>query len=515
MHSATFLICAVLIAFVPNLGFCSFCDDKGCCSTTECNICAAGCYNNCTTESCEKSCISNCIFNPSINVCDGPNCCRTLDCTNCVHICTSECPTQICKKSCIYNCIKGVSSHCSESGCCTTQKCDGCAQNCINNCHTQTCTHDCVENCVQDIQQVCDGRSCSYCSDSGCCSNGRCNNCAKSCIAQCSTVECKQSCIDNCLQNIPQHCEGPQCNACTGATCCNSQQCNNCARACTSQCNTLGCSNSCIQKCLRTTPACSGPSCNLCVGKNCCTSNNCNTCVNQCYNQNSPNTCTNACVQNCINTEPTKFVFPIPQYDCGPSQPEPISPHQPPVNVQSRGGETNITTHIVLHNIINNTNIINIPININSTNHNNINIKQSKSGKSSRKCCYVVHPKECFVVPRNVSEFEGIENVNNTLPDIKCIRRRHKECSSICTSPVVLIQQMPPPVYIPPPYSYQPVPQSQPQCQFISQYPWQYCGNYQKHDCGSCYYCGENYNPQQCSMQTNCSEPCRNNLFVQ
>ncbi|XP_044264436.1 uncharacterized protein LOC123011175 [Tribolium madens] len=97
-------------------------------------------------------------------------------------------------------------------------------------------------------------------------------------------------------------------------------------------------------------------------------------------------------------------------------------------------------------------------------------------------CCQILHPPTCF------SDDYG----NN-----QCIIRRHKECSSkMCTSPVVSIQ---------------PGGNSR-GCHYINNYPYVYCGNYERHDCGQCYSCEGSWNPQQCSKTSGCTEGCRKTM---
>ncbi|EFA05914.1 uncharacterized protein LOC656610 [Tribolium castaneum] len=97
-------------------------------------------------------------------------------------------------------------------------------------------------------------------------------------------------------------------------------------------------------------------------------------------------------------------------------------------------------------------------------------------------CCHVLHPPTCF------SDDYG----NN-----QCFIRRHKECSNMCTSPVVSIQ-----------------PGGNTRgCHYINNYPYVYCGNYERQDCGSCYSC-DSGNPQQCSKSSGCNNGCRNTPFL-
>ncbi|KAJ3638237.1 hypothetical protein MTP99_001635 [Tenebrio molitor] len=91
-----------------------------------------------------------------------------------------------------------------------------------------------------------------------------------------------------------------------------------------------------------------------------------------------------------------------------------------------------------------------------------------------------MHPKTCFT-----------EETGNK----RCVVKRHRECSDGCTSPVVSIQEG-----------------GERGCQYIRNYPYAYCGNYQRLNCGDCYYCNGRYNPSECSRQSTCPSACKNNM---
>ncbi|KAF2892588.1 hypothetical protein ILUMI_13591 [Ignelater luminosus] len=225
----------------------------------------------------------------------------------------------------------------------------------------------------------------------------------------------------------------------------------------------------------------SGPE-NTMLTTECCNNQTCNNCVNHCYTQTSG--CTKACVRQCIQPDPIKIPLPIPEIKCDETEePSEIAI----VGTTNSTNRVNITTTINLHNIINNTNIINSPVYVNNTNINHVHFPSRSQGKDvtyinttrletlnhhHHGCCYVLHPRECFYVQKNQTERQ-----------IKCIRRRHKECSPLCTSPVVLIMPVlrPYPLYVPqylPGSNYQ----QQQRCHYVQRYPWVYCGNYQKHE---------------------------------
>lgn len=91
----------------------------------------------------------------------------------------------------------------------------------------------------------------------------------------------------------------------------------------------------------------------------------------------------------------------------------------------------NITTVINLKNVINNTNVIDVPINVNYTNKNNISITDeannqwgsSGSNLSDESCCIVIGPRQC--VQTQVSPF------------VRCFHLRSKQCGSYCSSTIV------------------------------------------------------------------------------
>lgn len=322
----------------------------------------------------------------------------------------------------------------------------------------------------------------NFCGQNLCCSTPGCNSCASNCQSQCVTENCVNNCIDNCVQTLNPNCPGNNCNVCSGSDCCNNQYCNTCANSCNNKCSTPICKNNCINKCIETTPSCVGENCNICVGGQCCNNHTCNNCVNQCYTQTSG--CTKACVRQCIQPDPIKIALPIPEVECEESSMEPsVIAINTTTNSTNR---VNITTTINLHNIINNTNIINSPVYVNNSNINHVHFPSHSQGRNvtyvnttkletlnhhHHGCCYVLHPRECFYVQKNQTERQ-----------IKCIRRRHKECSPLCTSSVVLIMPVPQPYpqYIPN-YYPSPIYQQQQRCHYVQQYPWVYCGNYQTH----------------------------------
>ncbi|XP_064211750.1 probable serine/threonine-protein kinase tsuA [Tribolium castaneum] len=292
----------------------------------------------------------------------------------------------------------------------------------------------------------CDGRSCNSCSDNVCCSTINCNQCVSRCANECSSVQCTNNCVKGCqssCQNQPQSC--------------NTQSCSSCVNRCSSQCSTNQCINSCA--------------------------NNCASCKSS----------------NSNNNEDTSIIVESPQ------------PSSVIVN-NTNNNLVNLTTQVDIHNVVHNFNNITIPVYVNTTNINNINLSHSDetrsytNGSSGRieyypipqpypqpipqpipipapepyenNCCTVLHPRQCY------SE-QGVD---------RCFIRRHRECSSSCTSPVVTIEESE---------------GAAQKCQFVRNWPYAYCGNYRRGNCNSCYNCGDGYNPSQCFQSSGCSDQCR------
>lgn len=160
-----------------------------------------------------------------------------------------------------------------------------------------------------------------------------------------------------------------------------------------------------------------------------------------------------------------------------------IEGQQPHQLVQETHRASNITTVIKLTNLINNTNIVNVPTNVNSTNINNINVYTNQTTPESGKfglgttekgsCCFNVRPRNCHTTSAGTR---------------RCHHRRRKECGTQCTARIIHTQtrrrcnnggchqRM----------AY--VPQPQPACVYVQQWPYVSCGgNYQQQSCHGCY----------------------------
>ncbi|XP_044734935.1 uncharacterized protein LOC123297368 [Chrysoperla carnea] len=167
-----------------------------------------------------------------------------------------------------------------------------------------------------------------------------------------------------------------------------------------------------------------GNDCNECNSCSRCTSQTC--CHRHCHRQCITTSCRRACVNNCVNTTSTSNNAP---------------------NISHTSNTTvlnsyNLTTSIKFTNYINTSNVVDIPININTTNINNITLTEQVSNterQGQELCCYITTPTEC---------------VNITVaPYVQCIHRRHKVCGQECYQPA---PPPPPPVVIRVPY---PIPQ--------------------------------------------------------
>ena len=69
---------------------------------------------------------------------------------------------------------------------------------------------------------------------------------------------------------------------------------------------------------------------------------------------------------------------------------------------------------------------------------------------NTNQCCDVLHPKNCFT---------------DDYGSRRCVVRRHRECSDLCSSSVVSLQQ---------------TEGASTGCHYIRNYPYVYCGNYER-----------------------------------
>lgn len=238
-----------------------------------------------------------------------------------------------------------------------------------------------------------------------------------------------------------------------------------------------------------------GGQCNSCCNSCCsnfvqCHSQHC--CHRQCHNECQTLSCRSGCRRSCyenirvVDTKPERQVL-VPGRDS-------TTKH-------------NITTVINLKNIINNTNFLDIPINLNYTNKNNISIldedgsssiyKPSDAGKSG--CCVVISPRQC--------------TSTSTYPFLRCFHTRARQCGSFCTSSIVHQERRNIcnningfPTNCRQQLTY--IPQPQPRCVYTTNWPYVSCGVQPPGmSCDGCYgeqnqqdflkcppYCYENFN---------------------
>lgn len=143
----------------------------------------------------------------------------------------------------------------------------------------------------------------------------------------------------------------------------------------------------------------------------------------------------------------------------------------------------NITTIIKLTNVINNTNVVDIPTNINSTNVNNIYIYNNETSETggdyglgytkTGSCCLAVQPRTC----------------RTTSAGIRCHHKRHKTCGPQCTSRIIHVQnrqRCSRSTGCQQRIGYVPQPRH-PRCVYTPEWPHVSCGGNYQQDCDGCY----------------------------
>jgi hypothetical protein len=229
--------------------------------------------------------------------------------------------------------------------------------------------------------------------------------------------------------------------------------------------------------------SCDNCDCNTCSYKSCDTcDNNNNNCCGECCRRSSCSTY-NCCHQTCRAECKSNACKTSCRRRC----------QDKPTVVESQsliGGKTeshhNITTVIHLNNVINNTNLINLPISVNNTVLNNITSQGRYVGSfrgeirdgSNENCCLTIGPRQC--VPQK--EF----------PFVRCFHIRRKACGYVCSAPVVHYQRheiCDNNVNVQQPCRQQTiyVPQPQPRCAYHQNWPYVACGNQQFQNCEGCY----------------------------
>lgn len=268
------------------------------------------------------------------------------------------------------------------------------------------------------------------------------------------------------------------------------------------------CDNSCNSgNCINTCNSCDCDSCNY---NNC--ENNCNSCCSTCCSNYIPcrtnhcchrtcqaqcdNTkCRSTCRKNCFETVRTHSepVY-IPQPSSGASGQSSSVQNTSIIN----NSRHNVTTIIHLNNVINNTNIIDVPININNTNDQNITLytaDDTVAGHQKEQCCTVIGPRQCV-----------------SYPTPKCFHYRSKQCGAYCTANIVHKEEKQvcesyypgAPVNCRQQIYY--IPQPTPKCVYQSTWPYVSCGiQTSQVGCEGCY---SHYVDQTSTNYLQCSSQC-------
>ncbi|XP_044745407.1 uncharacterized protein LOC123307242 [Coccinella septempunctata] len=273
----------------------------------------------------------------------------------------------------------------------------------------------------------------------------------------------------DCYEDDEEECPSGDCgNSCDNCNC--------------DECTSSNCGNSCNRRC-----------CSSCCEFKECSTNHC--CHRLCHNSCSTSSCRSSCRRSCyksVRREKERDII-IPGGDRSSTNSS---------NLVNNRGTHNITTVIHLNNLINNTNLIDVPINLNNSNVNNITVENSQNGSSvygassNSPCCNVVEPRQC--VP------------TASYPYIDCFHLRRQQCGQFCRAPVVhkvaqnvcynsanntpvCGQQV---IYVPQPRT---------SCSYQPQWPFVACNN-QGGDCNGCY----DYLLNPFRTQRSCGSSCYN-----
>lgn len=240
---------------------------------------------------------------------------------------------------------------------------------------------------------------------------------------------------------------------------------------------------------------CGNCNCDLCENSASC--NTCNNCCSQCCNTRmcSSYTCchedckreckSHACKTSCKKSCQDKESLVKSVYDGSFNYSQ---------NIKNENHH-NITTIIHLNNVINNTNLINVPITVNNTVYNNITNKQAdesysyyienrrnitgnQSQNQNQKCCLTIGPRQC------VSD--------EKFPFIKCFHIRKHVCGAICVAPIMHFEKheiCDNDVNNNKPCKEQTIfiPQPKPRCAYNPNWPYVNCGNNGYTPCEGCY----------------------------
>lgn len=249
--------------------------------------------------------------------------------------------------------------------------------------------------------------------------------------------------------------------------------------ACGGSCDGGNCGNQCddcdCNECSSSRADCSDTCSSCCGHARSCTNNHCcyRTCKTQCRHHHHTNYCRSSCERDCKE----KVIVAN--------------------ETQTGGAGVNnslvhtVNTVINLQNYIDNKNFIDIPVNVNTTNINNITVEAPEgggsgtkviavtgpSGKLDKGCCQIVSPRQCAPTTQ--------------FPFMKCFHYRKTICSGICRAPIMHAQshQMCDERAGARPYCHQQtiyVPQPQPRCVVKTSWPYVSCG-IERTDCQGCY----------------------------
>ncbi|KAK9875481.1 hypothetical protein WA026_007872 [Henosepilachna vigintioctopunctata] len=265
---------------------------------------------------------------------------------------------------------------------------------------------------------------------------------------------------------------------------CSSNQCSNSCDTCNcDECTSSDCGNSCNKRC-----------CSSCCNFNRCSTNHCchKVCHNTCKSSSCRSSCRRSCYRDVRNNVKEKEII----YSQGSSDTSSNTFN----NITNRGSH-NITTVIHLNNLINNTNLIDVPINLNNSNINDITIENSQNGSttlgsSSGQCCSVIEPRQCMPSP--------------IYPYVNCFHYRRQQCGQFCRAPVVhkVAQNVCYNTQTQNPTCGQQVlyvPQPQASCTYQPQWPFVSCSN-QARSCSGCY----DYLLNPYRSQSTCGSSCYN-----
>ncbi|KAL3286188.1 hypothetical protein HHI36_000699 [Cryptolaemus montrouzieri] len=306
----------------------------------------------------------------------------------------------------------------------------------------------------------------------------KCNREIKS---ECSATEYKSyvACIRNRMKRSADCYDEDEEEDCSSNQC--GRSCDNCD---CNECTASDCGSSCNKRC-----------CSSCCKFNECSTNHC--CHKVCHNSCRTSSCRSSCRRSCyksVRKDSKERDVIIRERGEGGS----VSNAS---NLISNRGAHNITTVIHLNNLINNTNLIDIPINLNNSNVNNITVENAQNGSStigssSNQCCSVIEPRQCVS--------------SSVYPYIDCFHYRRQQCGQFCTAPVVhkVAQNVCYNTQTQNPTCGQQiiyVPQPRTSCTYQPQWPYISCTN-QGSNCNGCY----DYLLNPYRVQRTCGNSCYN-----